>query len=223
MPNRPPDYETLIQQKWQENAADVVNRLNADDAHLRQKMATYAENFGIDTKSIIRKIRTDQMFANSFAKDPNKQSLHEQSAAAYISNLQFVSEFINLPTHGMNAYYIAEGGEALSGSAKQGTIKTLDFTWKTGRFTCYAAHKYIKQSGGAQDNQFADILSALHRWSKGNAQPDEILFAIVDGPYFTTDKMRQLIQATRLERPLSFTLPISDLEVQLKQLHQLYS
>ena len=223
MPNRPPDYEALIQQKWQENAADVVNRLDADDAHLRQKITTYAENFGVDTKVIMSKIRTDQMFANSFAKDPNKQSLHEHSAAVYISNLQFVSEFQNLPTHGVKAYYIAEGGEALSGSAKQGTIKTLDFTWKTGKFTCYAAHKYIKQTGGAQDNQFADILGALQRWSKGNAQPHEILFTIVDGPYFTAEKMRQLIQATRLERPLSFTLPIYDLEIRLKQLHQLYS
>lgn len=222
MPSKPPDYEAIIQQQWQHNAAEVRKDLENNIRNLREKIHNYATKFHVHPDDIRRKIETDILFANCFAKDPTKQTSHEQIAAHYISRLPFVNNFRKLPVNGKEAFYVAEGGEIMAGTARQGHIKTLDFTWQTNDFTCFATHKYTKNSGGAQDNQFADVLGTMHRWSKGNAQPNTVLFAILDGKYFTSEKMREVKQEMRLAKPMSFALPISELEPCLKQLFQFH-
>ena len=70
-------------------------------------------------------------------------------------------------------------------------------------------HKYTRDSGGSQDNQFWEMVRLLGQFMRC---PDEtcILLVIVDGPYYTERAMAELRRFTR-DRPLrSYALHIQD-------------
>ena len=81
---------------------------------------------------------------------------------------------------------------------------------ETGKFTCYAIN--ISQTGGGIIS--LQIYSALYNAGpKATHNHMKSCLRLLMVPILPGRKMRQLIQATRLERPLSFTLPIYDLEI----------
>lgn len=51
----------------------------------------------------------------------------------------------------------------------------------------YAAHKFIRDDGGAQDNQYNDVFDFVKRASD-NMETGLVFVAICDGPYFTKRK-----------------------------------
>ncbi len=67
--------------------------------------------------------------------------------------------------------------------AQSNASKTIDFEWNTGTIKCYASHKYTKNSGGAQDNQYKDIRNFMKN-IRDNNTPNILFFAICDGNYY---------------------------------------
>ena len=61
--------------------------------------------------------------------------------------------------------------------------KTIDFQWQTGKYTVYATHKYTKESGGAQDNQYSDLHLFIKEANESHSS-DDAFVAIADGPYY---------------------------------------
>ena len=64
-----------------------------------------------------------------------------------------------------------------------GEAKTLDFEWQSKGKQIYASHKYTKDGGGGQDNQYRDMKDFIREANKSHT-PNTIFLAIADGPYY---------------------------------------
>jgi len=173
------DYQKEYKKQLQNNILMVRDEIDNDDFVL--KITNHAEKFDREYSEIRSKILTDDMYAEIFAKDPAKQNIYEKLAAQYISKLEKVSDFRNLPN---SAKVFVAGG--LITSERLNDVKSIDFVFKVGDKNIYASHKYIKATnGGAQDNQYNDIRNFLRNCDKIQSG-NNYFIAICDGPYFDT-------------------------------------
>ncbi len=177
-----PIYDIKIKQAREKN---IRNLFDEDDT--KKKVHNFAERFDIDESLVWKRMNDDMAFASTFAKDPSKQSMHQHIAAEYISQLPTVMNFEELPAGGQNAKYCVNGKIRTGGNYKKEKIKSIDFYWeyvfnnKVLRF--YATHKHTGDEGGAQDNQFNDVLS-FHENAKKCNDPNIVLLSITDGAYY---------------------------------------
>ena len=134
---------------------------------LKEKIKRFALKYDLSEKLIKHKVQKDDLFVLCFIKEPNRQSFHQRLAVNFIKSIPNITDFELLPVGGPNALYIISGqlqhGANITTSQKP---KSIDFLWKyatrgSGLVSFYAAHKYTKEGGGAQDNQFNDIKSFL--------------------------------------------------------------
>lgn len=207
--HNPPDYEGLEQIAWRENAENVGVRLSSKDRYILKKIKTYMWRFGYSEEAIKGRIQSDIMFAAWFAKEPRRTKIHERIAAAWLEEIELISDFDDLPASGPDAWYIATDGELRQGK-KPATVKSLDFRWQTGQYTVFASHKYTRESGGNQDSQFQEVQAMLKHFQQCGNNTGIVLLAIVDGPYYTETKMQQLRRFERTTAPISKALPIQD-------------
>ena len=211
----PPDYDAIEQEMRRENALQVSALLAAGDAGLQKKVETFAHRFGYAVEQVRAKIAADPMFAAHFAKQPMRQGMHERKAKEWLRTLDSVLDFRGLPKSGANALYVTSDGEVKRGSDLQAKpSKSLDFLWRTGSTTCYAMHKFTRNSGGNQDSQFKEMRELLQQFLRC---PDEtcILLVIVDGLYYNEARMRELRRYTRAHAPRSYAVHIEDVPVVL--------
>ncbi|MDA7962929.1 MAG: hypothetical protein MPK36_10255, partial [Gammaproteobacteria bacterium] len=131
---------------------------------MEEAAAKFAARFGYVVKSVLSKIGKDKMFAATFAKRPGSTGLHEKVAAKWIAELPEVSDFVSLPNGGKNSVKIDSDGNLRRGAGKEVPGKTLDFQWKSGGKTYYPMHKYTKERGGSQDNQFHEMRELMRRF-----------------------------------------------------------
>ena len=215
----PPDWEKLEQKKWRANAKSVPQRLSQDDNGITKQISTYNWRFGHKVKAIKDKIKDDPMFAAHFAKDPKKQSMHEKIAEGYLRELIAVSGFVALPKSGNKAKYVTSDGEIRLGKDFTGSkpSKSLDFEWQSHGLTCYASHKYTREGGGSQDNQYREQKKLLINFL-GCEDKDVVLFAICDGAYYDNKKMEELTSQTRTLSPCSFAVHIEEVSDKLDTL-----
>jgi len=118
--------------------------------------------------------------------------------AKHINSLEFVSDFQKLNNSGKNALYIdrrviRKGSEY----PHDKPAKSVDFFWtiknkKEEIINFYAFHKYIEESGGAQDNQFNEIKKCIEVSRNGNQEIKRRIIFICDGAYFTDKKIKVL-------------------------------
>lgn len=215
----PPDYTALEREAWKKNASQVVARLDDEEPNLLKRIALFVRRFGFPVHEVRRKIRSDSMFRAHFAIEPRRQGFHEKVASKWIQSIPGVRDFRVLPKSGRNAFYITSDGEVRQGLRKPPS-KSLDFTWRSNGLQFYAAHKYTLEGGGNQDSQFNEMRSLLEHFQKAHADPDTVLFVIVDGPYYTDAKMVQLRRFVRSSPPFSYAVPIEDLPGTLKGLRK---
>lgn len=173
------DYQKEYKKQLQSNILMVRDEIDNEDFVL--KITNHAEKFDREYSEVRSKILTDDMYAEIFAKDPAKQNIYEKLAAQYISKLEKVSDFRNLPN---SAKVFVVGGSITS--ERLNDVKSIDFVFKIGDKNIYASHKYIKATnGGAQDNQYNDIRNFLRNCDKIQSGYNYFI-AICDGPYFDT-------------------------------------
>ena len=173
------DYQLEYKKQLQRNISLVRNEIDNPDFVL--KITNHAEKFGREYDEVKSKIMTDDMYAEWFAKDPAKQNIYEKLAASYISVIEDVVDFRNLPNSAK--MFIVEGKVT---SERLNDVKSIDFHFKVGDNNIYASHKYIKATyGGAQDNQYNDIRNFLRNCNKISSG-NNYYIAICDGPYFDT-------------------------------------
>lgn len=173
------DYQGEYKKQLQRNISLVRSEIENSDFVL--KITNHAEKFGRSFDEVKEKIMSDDMYAEIFAKDPSKQNIYEKLAAKYISDLDIVSNFRNLPNSAK--MFVVEGFVV---NTRQNDVKSIDFHFKIGEKNIYASHKYIKATyGGAQDNQYNEVRNFLRNCNKINSGND-FYIAICDGPYFET-------------------------------------
>ena len=206
----PPDYDAIEEARSREYAREVPAQLANDDPDLLKKIDTYVKRFDYTHEQVRGKIDIDPMFAASFAKEARRTGFHEETAAQWLKAFPSVQDFTTLPKSGANALYVTGDGEVRRGSEIQGRpSKSLDFRWRTGTTTCYAMHKYTREGGGTQDNQYREMRELLQQFLRC---PDEscILIVIVDGPYYTEARMATLRRITRDHPPRSYVVHIEE-------------
>ena len=210
----PPDWEKIEQNEWIKSRDEVAKEVRANSPRVEEAAAKFAARFGYVVNSVLSKIGKDKMFAATFAKRPGSTGLHEKVAAKWIAELPEVSDFVSLPNGGKNSVKIDSDGNLRRGAGKEVPGKTLDFQWKSGGKTYYAMHKYTKERGGSQDNQFHEMRELMRRFQ--NCSDRSItLVVIVDGEYYqrnNRERLRELKGHQRDRPPISKALSIGDLQ-----------
>ena len=214
MPHDPPDYNKATKERYMNNRDEVLIQLKNGCDYLKQKMSLFSTRFNYSLDDIRNKIKSDEMFRCFFIKDPLKQGIHQETAADWLKGLP-LRRFKILDSVGKGALFITSDGEIVKGK-NPAKAKSLDFFWKEANYEFYATHKYTKQSGGSQDNQYKDVLIDLKKWQNGGAKDNQILVAIVDGDYYTEKKMRELYRVCRRNPPYSFAVDISKIPSLMK-------
>ncbi len=202
----PPDYDAIERNLWKQNAAAVSDCLENFERNLVNKIQTFIWRFGFSEEEVRKKINEDAMFAAHFAKEPRRTGFHEHVAADWLKEEKHISDFRILPKSGAEAYYVTRDGEIRKGM-RNPPSKSLDFYWQTGNTEFFVAHKYTKEGGGNQDSQFKEMRDLLHHF-QGSAEKDRVLLIIVDGPYYTSQKMSDLQRFLRSHPPRSYACPI---------------
>lgn len=157
----------------EKNLCELRNNLDSSDNML--KIQNYAEKYGFSVDEIRDRIKTDDLVASFFSKDPSKQNFTEH----------LVAELLNIsvmPQQGKGCIRFDENGDKCS-AKKTGTSKSVDFLINN----TYITQKYTRSAGGAQDNQYADVVDFLVKGSKKNK-----VAAIVDGSYWDSGKREEL-------------------------------
>ena len=156
-------------------------------------------------------------------KIQKKQKIHENIAGGFIKSLSCVKNFKQL---GHNELALFHGAvmpkKELKKLGGHSTAKTIDFSWTTNGKQIYASHKYTKEGGGAQDNQYADIKVFVDEANHSDL-PNTIFLAIVDGDYYKKkDASAGMIKLEYLKKISNqksvFAMPISELEEWLAKL-----
>ena len=172
-------FETLVaerkKQLIQNNLEDLQkNLLNSD---YQTKVYNFATKFGFNIDEVNQAIKDNIFLAACFIKDPSKQNFTEKLVAE-------VLKIEKLPAAGKNCIRFDENGDILS--ANKGNVsKSADFYIDNRYYT----QKYTNETGGAQDNQYKDVMDFLVKGSKKH-----LVGAIVDGVYWTSGHKAQLIE-----------------------------
>ena len=215
MPKPPPDYEKIDVDLWRQHASEVPELLKKDDKNLIDRIKTFIHRFGFPVRDVYDKIMSDKMFAANFAKEPRRTGYHEKVAAQWLSDCDMIHSLETLPKGRKDAIYVSKDGE-IRENMKNPPSKSLDFKWRTRKFTVYAAHKYTKEGGGTQDNTFKEVKRLLELFQIGGADRRVALLVILDGPYYTEAKFKELRHICRSAPPLSYALPIEDVPLWLE-------
>lgn len=169
-------FETLVEKKEKEliknNLEDLRN--NILDSDYQYKIDKYCEKFNFKKEEVIEQIKENDIVASFFMKDPLKQNFIEK----------MVAELLNtniLPQAGKNSVRFNSKGE-LGHLKTPNTSKAADFYINN----TYITQKYTRGFGGAQDNQYNDVVDFL---LKGSQQYK--VGAILDGSYWE-EKRKEL-------------------------------
>lgn len=180
-------FEQLLTEERTSNLIKLREQIN--NKWLNKKIENHLKKHSYINKSIeeIKQlILSDDFTASFFVKEPIKQNIIENFIANHIMNISFVSNFNNL--YSSVKLFVVDG--IIIEERKDG-IKSIDYSWNIGNKTFYASQKYTSESGGAQDNQFNDIINFL---SNASLNKDENIYfvAIVDGNYYNERKINIL-------------------------------
>ncbi len=207
-PTPPPDYIAEELNEWRANARQVIPALNHRDASLLEKIKNHDTIFGGTEALIEAEIRTNSMFAATFAKSPNRGDYDKRLANTWL-NQRLNLQITRLPQRGAGVLYVLDNGNIAPFTGELKPSKALTFKWKIGAITYYALHKYTRQSGGAQKTQFTATARTLENFQNSGNQ-NEVLIVITDGDYYTQQKMNVLQTKINQSRPKSFAVPIQN-------------
>ena len=188
------NYEKEKNKQIKLNLEDVEK--NLDKNEYQYKIKRWCEKYNFDFRTIFEKAKKDYYFRAIFSKDPNKQNFFKKIAAKYIKNIKFVKNFHKLNNHGSKSKFLFDGKVFSNTNDKKNKFtKTIDFTWQIEnisgqKYNCYAYHEFIKEAGGAQNNQFTNVKNTIKNANFGNES--NLFFFICDGEYFTDLKFKEL-------------------------------
>lgn len=136
---------------------------------------------------IFNEIKNNTNLIRHYIRDPVKQSIHQSLAAEHlINNLSDIVAIIEPDS--LKNMFLTQNGivdiKQLNGNKP--ISKSIDFLI-IGKETVYAiTHKYTKESGGSQDNQYADVIKYLKNCPDNPKYNNKnlIVVAMVDGEYY---------------------------------------
>ena len=183
-----PNYKGVFRRMTAENASDVLPALERGDKWLREKIANAADRYGLTRREIVDALKACAVLRHYFAKDPTRQSMHENAAAEFIQKIRGVRKFEQARSE---VKFVAGGrvvdrAELRALRAADSALrhsKGVDFAWTFGGRMFYAYHKHTGAEGGAQDNQYND-LKVFVREAAESGDAGAVFIAFCDGPYY---------------------------------------
>lgn len=182
-------YKTYIDSNLKEQKPQtIIKKINKEIKDFEFKIQNFAKKWNFEEKYILNELKTNDFLPLFFVKEPDKQTFHQHFAAKYLADLPFIENFQELPSGGNDALYVVNG-KIVKGKDKedQKTGKSIDFRWEytfnDKTLTFYATHKYTKNAGGSQDNQYKDV-QEFHNESRNCIDLNTHLLSITDGPYY---------------------------------------
>lgn len=182
-------YRDLVEEYrrklYVDNYEELLGTLNTKAVEKKIQSFVFDRVPFATVEEVKAKIKTDKMFAMFFAKDPLRQNIGEIVLKEYLK-VSF------LPKGGSSALRFTEQGELTHIKIPTST-KSVDF--KIGNW--YFTQKYTgKNTGGAQDNQYADVVHFLSCGSKKHK-----VAACVDGWYWEENGKRKQLQNIFSDNP----------------------
>ena len=216
VPPEPLDFENIEHQLNLDNLQEMAQEIPNRSERLTTRVAHFSAQFDIPEEDFWRDLNDNPNgpLAAVLAREARRQNVHENAAAEYVRQMINVQGFQKLRSTGRNALYINADGQIVTGEQLAGAprpSKSIDFRWLTGNVTCYAAQKYTREGGGNQDNQFNEVVRLLQNFQR-RINNDTALFILVDGPYYTDQRLTQLRGLTRAQAPHSYVTSIDQLQ-----------
>ena len=206
----PLDYEAIEKALLLQNFANVVSLLKDGDKSLFEQIRSFCDKFDFNEGDVVDKIQNDKMFAAHFAKTPSRMGFHARAAGEWLDKVLEPVVIKRLSTKNNQVWVNSDGVIEAVNKHETRQSKSLDFCWSINDKTFYAVHKYTRgPSGGSQDKQFQEMSTLLKNFQRAS-HPDKILIVIVDGLYYTSKRMKNLRNFTRLQDPKSFATPLHE-------------
>lgn len=151
-----------------------------------------------------------------YVKSDKKQNSAEECQTNYIEDkFKGLVDVFGLPKSGTSSLFISSSGSI--GKTK-GTTKSLDiklsYSYSGKTLEIYGTLKHIDNYGGAQDNQFNDLIATNKDFIK-NTDPNIYTLTIYSGTYFKPKKVSALKVYENSQNKVS---QIDDLENVLKDI-----
>ena len=170
---------------------DLMKRI---ENFLREKM-TADERLMNTPESILESIKTNTIIRAHFRKDTTRQSLHQKAQLEWIQMHQYDdAAMMSADDNGTclsknNIHVISKKTNPRPSDA----TKTFDIYIPSKKL--FAVLKHTSVSGGAQDNQFADVKHFISQevgYLTKNIDAEETFVAYLDGAYYTSKKIKEL-------------------------------
>ena len=177
------DYDKKIKIQREKSINEVVKEIKSRD--MIKKINNYCEKWDDDYEKVEEQILTDKRFRRSFVKDVKKTNIYEKEALNYLQN-DIKLNIDKLPARGKNAICLKKG-KLVSGSSDKDTTKSIDLIEIKKEKLVFYLHKYINEEGGAQCNQYRDVVHFLNEselFLQQQKDTDIQFKAILDGKYF---------------------------------------
>ena len=218
-PREPLDFDNIEHRLNLDNLQEMEQEIPDRSKRLATRIAHFSAQFDIPEEDFWRDLEANPNgpLAAVLAREARRQNVHENAAAEYVRQMAHVQEFQKLSSTGKNALYINADGQVVTGEQLAGAprpSKSIDFRWQTRNVTCYAAQKYTREGGGNQDNQFNEVVRLLQNFQR-RINNDTALFILVDGLYYTDQRLTQLRGFTRAQPPRSYVTSINELQLTL--------
>ena len=207
------DFDEVEHQRNLENLDAMEEEIATRNDGLAERISHFSERYDLPMEAFWAALEANPRgpLAAVLATDARRQNIHEEAAANFIRQLDNVKEFRELPRQGRGVHYIAEDGQIILRnqlrSREPRPSEAIDFTWQTEDITCYASQKYTREGGGNQDSRFDETVRLLSNFRQ-NLDENVALFVILDGAYFTDNRLKQLQELVKDEGPHSYVVAI---------------
>lgn len=175
------------------NLKEAKEALVKNESWIMKKIENHLERnpfLELDKEYFKKMALKNDLLLSFIAKDPSRQNFTEKAVFRYIEDdcKRYLKCFENLANN--NSTYV-EDGEIVHKATKP-TSKTIDYIGLTkSNIQIIATQKYTKTSGGSQNLQEMDVKNFIIEADKNN-DSEKVFLAIVDGEYYTKDKLDQI-------------------------------
>lgn len=167
-----------------------------------KKIEAHAARFGHTIDQVFSAVLQNEVaYFAIVGKNPGRMDYYEDTLVRFLEKEHEIARIKKLPKSGPNAKHIWRG-EIHTGGGKRGDVKSLDLEveFKNGHIL-YVVHKFTKEGGGAQDNQYREAKSALSQVRLPSGMAKVNLAAVLDGDYYSKTSSQGIskLEATKLE------------------------
>jgi len=178
------DYEGIKKKLYQANLEEVIRAAQDPvEGWLDFKVKSFCITFEFSYDAILNLLRQNVYFAAHFIKDPGRQNFYENQALEYLKSHSTFDKVVKLPASGNDSLLIINGRLLRRKEIQNAeNHKTIDFHAITNDINLYIAHKYTAEAGGAQDNQYNDLINFITQANQYIG--DSYFIALADGSYY---------------------------------------